>query len=175
MAEFDIVELPPADPVSEGEQAPDFTRPLVNVEFWEDVALSDLLTERPVALVFHPMAGAFPATYIWQELEARSWAEKYDVTVVGCSISSPYEHSRFLDERDADYAIFSDPGNGVSEAYGVENDLDGMAGIEEARPAVFVIDADHTVRYAWAASEWPEFPDYDEIEEAIAELAHIEA
>ena len=175
MAEFDVVDLPPADPIPEGEQAPDFTRPLVHAEFWEDVALSELLEDRPVLLIFHPMAGAFPATYIWQELEERGWADEYDLTVVGCSISSPYEHSRFLDDRDADYRIFSDPGNGVSETYGVVNDLDGMAGIEEARPAVFVIDADRTVRYAWAADEWPEFPDYDEVEKAIAGLASTEA
>jgi peroxiredoxin len=42
-----------------------------------------------------------------------------------------------------------------------------MAGISEPRPAAFVIDGDRTVEYAWVAREWPDFPDYDELEAAI--------
>jgi peroxiredoxin len=59
--DFDVVELGEADHPTEGEKAPEFTRPLVNDEFWEDVALSTLLEDGPVALVFHPVAGSFPA------------------------------------------------------------------------------------------------------------------
>jgi peroxiredoxin len=33
---------------------------------------------------------------------------------------------------------------------------------------VFLVDEDRTVQYAWAATEWPDFPDYDEIEAALA-------
>ncbi len=64
----------------------------------------------------------------------------------------------------------SDPQNGLTEAFGVTHDLDGMAGVTEARPAVFLLDETHTVRYAWAASEWPEFPDYDAVEAAIDDV-----
>jgi peroxiredoxin len=42
-----------------------------------------------------------------------------------------------------------------------------MAGVAEPRPAAFVLDGDLTVTYAWVATEWPEFPDYDAIEAAI--------
>ena len=35
---------------------------------------------------------------------------------------------------------------------------------------VFLVDEDRTVRYAWAAQEWPDFPDYDAVEAALAEL-----
>jgi peroxiredoxin len=45
-----------------------------------------------------------------------------------------------------------------------------MTGISEPRPAVFLLESDLTVRYAWAASEWPDFPDYDAIEAAIESL-----
>ncbi len=168
--EFEVVELPPADSPSVGETAPDFTRPLVNDEYWEDVALSELLDSGPVVLVFHTMDGDFPATYVWQEIRDRKWAA-LDAEVVGLSISSPYEHSRFLEEWDVGaYRLFSDPQNGVGDAYGISHDLDGMAGISEPRPAVFVIDTDRTVRYAWVAEQWPAFPPYDEIEAAVDEL-----
>lgn len=163
---FEVVDLGPADHVEAGETAPDFERPLVNDEYWEDVALSDLLADGPVALVFYTMDGAFPATYIWNEIRDRGWSES-DVTVVGLSVSTPYEHETLIAERGIDHQLFADPANEVAEAYGVVHHLDGMTGISEPRPAVFVIDTDRRIEYAWAAREWPDFPDYDAVETAI--------
>ena len=168
---FDVVDLPASDPVGEGDQAPDFTRPLVNDEYWEDAALSDLTDEGPVLLVFFTMDGAFPATYMWNEIRDRDWENEVDddITIVGLSISDPYAHKQLIHERGMDYRLFSDPQNGVAEEYGIVNDLDGMAGVSEPRPAVFLLGEDRTVEYAWVADEWPDFPDYDEVEDAIAD------
>lgn len=160
---FDVVDLPEADHLEEGDTAPDFTRPLVNEEFWEDRSLSSLTDEGTVLLVAFPMDGAFPATYVWNEIRDREWGDD-NCTVVGVSISTPYEHKSFIGEREMRYELFSDPNAGVAESYGIENDLDGMAGVTEHRPAVFLIDEDRTVEYAWVAEEWPDFPNYDEIE-----------
>ncbi|WP_224270417.1 redoxin domain-containing protein [Haloprofundus salinisoli] len=168
MADFEVVDLPETDHVDVGDTAPDFTRPLVNTEFWEDASLSELTDDGPVLLVFYAMDGAFPATYMWNEMRDRQWGDR--LTVVGLSISSPYEHKTLIEEREMPYSLFSDPQNGVAADYGVENDLDGMAGVSEARPAVFLLDDDRTVEYAWVASEWPDFPDYDEVESAIDDL-----
>ncbi|SEA21731.1 Peroxiredoxin [Haloplanus vescus] len=169
MVDFDVVPLPDADHVAEGEQAPDFTRPLVNDEFWEDASLSDLTDEGPVCLVFYPMDGAFPATYIWNELRDREWDDH--LTVVGVSISTPYAHKQLVEEREMPYDLFADPSNEVAEAYGVAHDLDGMAGVSEPRPAVFLLDEDRTVQHAWVAEEWPDFPPYDDLEAEIRALA----
>lgn len=168
MVEFDVVELDPTDHPETGEQAPDFTRPLVDGELWTDVSLSSLLDDGPLVLLFHPMDGAFPATYLWNEVRERGWTD--EIAVVGLSISTPYEHKRLIEEREVDARLFSDPGNGVAEQYDIVNDLDGMTGISEPRPAAFVVDGDGTIRYAWVAEEWPAFPDYDAIEAAIDEL-----
>jgi len=93
------------------------------------------------------------------------------VQVVGLSISTPYEHKTTIDERGIErYQLFSDPQNGVARKYGIEHDLDGMAGVEEPRPAVYVVGEDRTVEYVWVASEWPDFPDYDELEDAVSDL-----
>lgn len=167
--EFDVVTLEESDHPVDGEQAPDFVRPLVNAEYWEDVSLSQLAGDRPVLLVFHSMDGAFPSTYIWKELCERAFDE-YDVTVVGVSISTPYEHRSFIDERglaERGFRLYSDPAADVARSYGIDHELDGMAGVREPRPAVFLLDTDLTVRYNWVASEWPEFPDYDELEAAV--------
>jgi len=171
--EFDVVDLGPADHPVEGEAAPDFTRPLVTDEHWEDTALSELTAEGPVVLVFHTMDGAFPSTYVWNELRDREF-DAYDASVVGLSISTPYEHKSFLEDRglvDRDFQFFSDPGNGVAEQYGIVNDLDGMTGVAEPRPAAFVIDGEGTIQYAWVATEWPDFPDYDELQAAVEGVA----
>jgi len=164
--DFEVVELPEADHVEVGEQAPEFERPLVNDEFWEDVALSELTAEGPVLLVFYPMDGAFPATYIWNELRDRGF-DAYETRVVGLSISTPYEHKTLIEERGIDFELFSDPANGVAQQYGIVNDLDGMTGVSEPRPATLLVDEERVVQYAWVAEEWPEFPDYDELEAAL--------
>jgi peroxiredoxin len=169
MVDFEVVDLPASDHPAVGDTAPDFTRPLVNEEYWEDVALSDLTDEGSVLLLFHPMDGAFPATYLWNAVRDHGLPEQ--IQVVGVSISSPYEHKTLLDERDVDARLYSDPGAGVAEAYGVENPLDGMTGVTEHRPAVFLVDGDRTVQYAWVAQQWPEFPDYDDVADAVAEHA----
>ncbi len=167
--EFDVVQLPGTDHPSVGDEAPDFTRPLVNDEFWEDVSLSELTADGPALLVFHPMDGAFPATYLWNELRDRDFDE-FGIPVVGLSISSPYEHKAFIEDRDLEdreFQLFSDPSNEVARLYNIEHSLDGMAGVSEPRPAVFLVDGDRTIRYCWVADEWPDFPDYDELEGAL--------
>jgi peroxiredoxin len=169
MVEFEVVDLPDADHVVAGDTAPDFTRPLVTEEYWEDRSLASLTDDGAVLLVAFPMDGAFPATYVWNEIRDRGWGGD-GLTVVGISVSSPYEHKTFIGERGMNYDMFSDPGAGVAEAYGIENDLDGMAGITEHRPAVFLVDEDRTVEYAWVAQEWPDFPDYDAVEDALEAL-----
>ncbi|MDS0282499.1 redoxin domain-containing protein [Haloarcula onubensis] len=164
--DFDVVELGPADHPEEGETAPDFTRPLVNDEYWADASLAEVCADSddPVLLLFHAMDGAFPATYLWNEVRDRGWHE--DATLVGVSISTPYAHKDLLHERDIEgqARLFSDPKNGVAEAYGIDMDASGMDGLTEPRPAIFLLDDERTVEYAWVGEEWPAFPDYDAVE-----------
>jgi len=167
MPDFDVVDLPETDHVDEGDTAPDFTRPLVNAEYWEDRSLADTV-EGPALLLFHPMNGAFQATYLYNTVDEHGWSD--DVDVLGLSVSSPYAHKRLLAERGEGIRIFADPGAGVIEEYGLAHDIDGMAGVTEARPAVFLLDSDRTVEYAWVASEHPEFPDAEAIGDAIDRL-----
>src|SRR6056297_4224255 len=99
MVDFEVVELPDTDHVAEGDTAPDFTRPLVNDEYWEDASLSELTDEGPVLLVFFTMDGAFPATYVWNEIRDRAWDDDHELTIVGLSISDPYAHKQLVKER----------------------------------------------------------------------------
>lgn len=168
MPDFDVVDLGSADTPEPGDDAPDFTRPLVTDEFWEDRALSELAaeTERTI-LVFTPMTGSFLAKYVWDEIGERGWNDADGTRVVGVTASTPYGVKRFLEDNGYDATLFSDPGNGVAREYGIAHDLDGMAGISEPRPAVVAVDADLIVDDAWVATDWPAFPDYDALEERL--------
>lgn len=167
--DFDVTALPdPALPAI-GEAPPSFTRPLVTIDGWKDTALEDVAPGEALLLVFHPMDGSFPATYIWKEISGRDWGD--ELHVVGCSPSTPYEHASFIRERGLeDYALFSDPGAVIAREYGIAHELDGMTGVTDARPAVILIDSTGLVQYTWGADEYPEFPPYDEIEAAIDDL-----
>jgi peroxiredoxin len=168
MPDFEVVELGPADHPEPGETAPDFTRPLVTDEFWEDRTLSDLVdeTDGRTILVFTPMTGSFLAKYVWDELADREWDERAG-RVVGVTVSTPYGAKRFLGENDLPFAFFSDPANRVAESYGVAHDLDGMTGLAEPRIAFFALEDDRSVAGAWVATDWPEFPDYDALESEL--------
>ncbi|MWV38544.1 redoxin domain-containing protein [Natrialba sp. INN-245] len=174
MPEFDVVDLEPTDHPEPGERVPDFTRPLVNHEYWEDRSLSELVdagdTEsesggsEPTIVVFTPMVGSFLATYVWDELAEREWDERAG-RVVGITAANPYAVKRFLEENDLPFSLFADPANGVAKSYDVVHDLDGMAGITEPRLAFLALESDLSVADAWVATEWPGFPDYDDLEE----------
>lgn len=155
--------LPPADHLEVGETAPSFARPLVTADYWEDVAVDDLL-DAPTVLLFYPMDGTGMASYAWIEIRERGLDPD---RLVGCSISTPYEHTTFVHDHRLPYRLYSDPGNGVAEAFGVVHDHHGMS-IEGARPSAFLLDADRTIRWTWVATEWPELPPYDELERVLS-------
>lgn len=163
MPSFDVVSFPDSDHPREGETVPDFTRPLVTDEHWEDVALSQLAADGPVLLFFYPLNWGGKSIYWWNEIRSREWGDDR-VTVAGVGISQPFDHQRFIEDRGMEYPLYSDPANGVAERYDVVHDLDGMAGIAEPRPAVFLVDESLTAAYTWVAEEWPEAPPFDDIE-----------
>lgn len=166
-----VTELPETDHVAEGDVAPDFTRPLVTEEFWEDVALTDLLEDGPVLLIFHPMDRSFPTTYVYNALKDRSILSG-PAQVVGLTISTPYDHARTIEDRGIEAArgLYSDPSNAVAEEWGLAHDLDGMEGISEPRLALYLVEPDQTVAFSWVAEAFPQFPDYDALEDALDAL-----
>ncbi|QLG49801.1 redoxin domain-containing protein [Natrinema halophilum] len=168
MPDFEVVDLGPTDHPEPGEEAPEFTRPLVTAEFWEDRTLSDLVDEADgrTILVFTPMTGSFVAKYVWDELAERNWDERA-ARVVGVTASTPYGVKRFLADNDLPFQFFTDPSNEVAASYGIDHALDGMTGLSEPRVAFFALGDDRTVEGAWVATDWPEFPDYDDLESEL--------
>ncbi len=166
MVDFDVVDLGDTDHIEVGEKAPDFTRPLVNDKFWEDKSLSEIIEEKYILLIFYSMNGSAPAINTWNKIQDKSW----DINIVGISISTPYDHKSFIDNLDLDYQLFSDPKNKIAEKYGVVHNLDGMMGIEEPRPSVFILNEDMVVEHVWVATEWPDSPDIDNLQNKIEQI-----
>ncbi len=63
------------------------------------------------------------------------------VEVVGISGDDAASHQRFRDKHDLPFTLLSDPGLAVAERYGCK----GLLGMKRG---VFLLDAEHTVRYA---------------------------
>ena len=164
LVEVPVVELPAGSPPQPGEQAPDFRRPLVTETHWTNVSLSELTNQSAVAILFYPLNWGGKSVYWWNEIRDREWGSE-QLRIVGVGISQPFDHQRFIEAREMDYAIFSDPSNAVADRYDIVHDLDGMAGVEEPIPAMFVVDTDREIEHRWVASEWPETPPFDRIEE----------
>ncbi|WP_369335024.1 redoxin domain-containing protein [Halorubrum sp. F4] len=165
--ELAVTEFDDSDHPTVGETAPAFTRPLVTDESWSNVALSDLVDDAgSVLLVFYPLNWGGKSMFWWKEIQRRGWGGD-DLSVVGVGIGQPFDHQRFIEGRELPYPLYSDPGNGVAEAYDVVHELDGMEGIAEPRPSTFLVGADRMVEHVWVADEWPETPPYDEIEAAL--------
>ena len=145
------------DPLPEGSEAPGFTLESTAgvMDLEEQVRLG------PVAIAFY--MGDFGTTCswvlskfrdIWPELSSRGirlWAVSRDTMAI---------HRRYQSRMDFPFPLIADPDEKMITSYGVRisnHDIyEGMAG-----RAVYVIDEDRRIVYAWAAAEDPaQTPDY---------------
>lgn len=158
--------------VSEGDDAPAFTAPMATPEGdVEPVELSDLLEEGPVVLAFFP--GAFTSVCTHEMVTFRDRLENITgagATLAGVSIDTPFSLQEFADQHDLNFPLIGDTNRELIEAYGVAMDFDGLGLEDAAKRAVFVVDGDGTVTYAWVSDDPGVEPDYEAVE-AAAEAA----
>jgi peroxiredoxin len=158
--------------VDVGDDAPDFTAPLANGELTE-FSLSDRLEDGPVVLAFFP--GAFTSVCTGEMRTFRDRIENFtgEATLYGVSTDSPFSLNEFRAQNDLPFDLISDLTGEVTESYGVALDLAalGVPGVDEgevtiSERAVFVVDTDGTVTYAWVGENPGVEPDYDAVEAA---------
>jgi hypothetical protein len=165
---FDVTPLPACAPPPVDEQFPMAETTLVTAETWQAGQIPPADAAGPLTVVFHPMIGAFPTTYLYAGLADAGVPEMS--RVLGVTVSDPYAIAGFLREHRYPVTIASDPQRALAAAADLSLDLDGLPGLAAHRPAVFVTTADGTIRYRWVADEWPQFPAYPEIAEAVSAL-----
>jgi methyl-accepting chemotaxis protein len=73
---------------------------------------------------------------------------------------------RYVEETGLPLNILVDESRDVLKAYGVWHRV-GLDALNIARPALFLIDRDRSIRYSFVAERQEEFPTHDEILAAI--------
>jgi peroxiredoxin len=153
-----------------GDDAPDFTVPLANGDV-ESFTLSDRLDEAPIVLAFFP--AAFTNTCTTEMCTFRDRLASFeDVggTVYGVSVDLPYTLNEFRERNDLNFGLLSDERRELIEAYGVIDRWEPRD-IRVAKRAVFVVDADGRITYAWVGDTPKQEPDYEAVHGAAVDAA----
>lgn len=148
-----------------GTKAPDFTLPSVP---GETVTLS-ALRGKPVVLLFYP--AAFTGVCTKEMCAVRDDFASYEsvgAQVLAISVDAPFSAQKFRAETKAAFPFLSDFNKTVVRDYDVyrENFAFGLVGVAER--AVYVLDAEGSITYAWVGENPGVFPDLDAVKKALA-------
>lgn len=156
------------EPPMGGERALDFTALFCDGEAFRPRSL-DGVVDGGAVLVFYGFTYSAIAENWWKEYERRGWNE-FDVPVVGVSRDGPYAQNRFIRDMGLSFELIADVNGDLTDTYGLTTQREGMAGVETARRAIFILDENRTVIERWVADDWISPPPVDEIETAVTEL-----
>lgn len=151
-----------------GSKAPDFT--LIDTERNERT-LKQFLGKKTV-LAFYPGAFTSPCT---KELctfrDSMANLNTLNAQVIGISVDGPFANKAFADANNLTFPLLSDYASEVSKKYGgVHFDFAGMKGYTAAKRAVYVLDQNGTVKYAWVSENPGVEPPYDEINKVLSSI-----
>jgi len=157
--------------VSEGDTAPTFTA-TVGTSDHEPFDLDEHVGDGPLVLAFFP--GAFTPPCRNEMVAFQEHLDDIEAaggTLLGISADSPFSQGAFREENGLEFDLVSDMDGDAIRAYDLEIDIGdlGLHGI--ANRAVFVVDDDGTVTYAWVADDPTNEPDYEEVLEAVEAAA----
>ena len=149
--------------------APNFT--LKNTKK-ENVSLSDY-KGKTVVLAFYP--GAFTGVCDTEMCKLKEDMEVFnemDTTILGISVDSPWANAAFAEKYDLNFDLLSDLDRTVTKDYNVLFEgLGGLEGYSCSNRAVFIVDAEGTIKYRWVAEPNPGVePDYNEVKEFIKNI-----
>lgn len=150
-----------------GDTAPAISAP-VGTSDHEPFELQDVLGDGPVVLAFFPGAFTPPCTN-----EMVAFQERIDefhdagATVLGISADSPFSQGAFREEYGLEFDLVSDMGGDAIRDYGLEMDIPELGLYVNANRAVYVLDDEGTVAYAWVADDPTNEPDYNAVLDAV--------
>ncbi len=148
-----------------GTQAPDFTLPS---KPGDTLTLSSLRGKQ-VVLLFFPAAFTGVCTKEMCTIaEDYSTYEALNAQPIAISVDTPWTLEKFAAESNATFPFLSDFNKTVTRTYEVyrEDFAFGMKGVSDR--AVFVIDANGVITYAWVGEHPGVFPDLDAVKKALA-------
>ena len=153
--------------VSTGDTAPTFTATYRGSDH-ETFDLADHIGDGPLVLAFFPGAFTPPCSNEMVALQGHlDRFESADATLFGVSADSPFSQGAFADEHDLGFDLVSDMGGDAIGAYDLSIDIPDLGLHGVANRAVYVVDDEETVTYAWEADDPTTEPDYDALVEAV--------
>ncbi len=154
--------------VKVGDKAPDFTLPDTDMK---PRSLHGFLGQKVVLAFF---VGAFTSTCTLEVCAFRDSMDRLtdlNAQVIGISVNDPFSNKGFAEKNFLPYPILSDYNREVIKRYGLEMpDFAGLPGYTVAKRSIFIIDQEGIVRYMWVSEDPTVEPNYDELEEALAQI-----
>lgn len=150
-----------------GQKAPDFG---LYDSTKTKVTLSELKGQS-VLLLFFPLAFTSVCTKeLCSVRDNIAMYQKANARVFGISVDSPQTLAKFKEEQNLNFSLLSDFNKEVSRAYGSIYELWGMEMKGVSKRSAFVIDGEGIVRYAEVLENAGLVPDFQKIEQILAEI-----
>ncbi len=151
-----------------GQKAPDFS--LVDADL-KPRSLAEF-KGKTLILAFYPAAFTGVCT---KELctfrDSLGHLDPLGAAVLGISVDTPFANKAFASEHKINFPLLSDYAREVISAYDIQfPDLAGLKGYTVAKRAVFVLDKESVIRYAWVSDDPKKEPDYDEVKQAVQQI-----
>jgi peroxiredoxin len=155
-------------PIAVGSKAPDFTLKTKTPEGLNDIKLSEQFAQRPVVLLFFPLA--FTGVCTAEMCDVTSGLGEYEklgAKVIAISVDSPFAQEAWAKANSIKVTLVSDLNKEVTQAYGVL--FKGLAGIgDSSARAAFVIGKDGVVKYAEQTPTPKDLPNFAAVKAALA-------
>ena len=146
--------------VSVGDTAPDFEL-MANDKTM--VRLSDSIGNR-VILAFFPAAfTGVCSKEMCTFTDAMTGLGATEASVLGISVDAPFSNAAFAEANDISFPLLSDVHRSAVSAYGIALDDFVIQGYTVAQRAVFVVEADGSIGFAWVADNPGQEPDYEAV------------
>ncbi len=151
-----------------GDKAPEFEAPDQNLKVRR---LADFKGSNLV-LAFFP--GAFTSVCTKEMCTFRdsmSNLNRLNAKVLGVSVDQPFSNAKFAKENNLNFDLLSDLKRDMSKNYGgLHQDFVKVPGLQASKRAVFIIDRDGKVAFAWTTDDPGVEPDYKKVEEELSKL-----
>lgn len=152
-----------------GTKAPDFS---LHKNKSDKVTLSELRGKK-VLIAFIPAAFT---SVCERELctfrDSLAALEGLDANILAIAVDGPFTNVAFAEKNKLSFPVLSDYTRATTRAYDVAlDDFAGLPGYTAAQRAVFVVDREGTVAYAWVGPNPGVEPDYEEVKKALAALS----
>jgi len=154
-------------PLRSGSRAPDFTAPN---ERGQALTLSEHMAGGHALLIFYPADWGFICRAEVVEFRDRQAEyEQLGINLVGLSTNMVLSHGFWSESLRLRFPLISDPRGDIASAYGVFDDDEASFNKGRTKRALFLVDAEMVIRFAWVTeNQWLE-PDYDQVMAACKE------